>query len=515
MRKSEEQKRIDGIFNPLPIKSKSDIIRCTLLRQGKGGAPNMTLWVEPENYYMLKRIVDKHFTRKKSKDAFIKAYYLYELLVQDYAIGGFIINEEIRATLGIDKELLIRIRRVLVQLNILKVNADEYTGSMLKSRRCKSLSKGIEVSSSKTYSYEAREFLNSSGISLPVPLSLLHRNKPIHINYRLSSYTYDLIGLYKDLEKCRELDTEEAYKRVRYILLRFSKRNYQKSNGINEDFLQNTVSCPSNTYIAPYDKLDFDNEFPKIVLRVRKWDTLFVWFLHRDAPAKVTDSSRLWHPFHSLAREYRKHLMFNGSHLMEAMDVHNCFYVLMLKAFEQNDSIDCNEMVEFSNLVRSGRFYEFFVEELMKKYLTIHTKEELRMAVKHDLQSYRNITNAGQLRYLHKELDNIFIEKFPTIREALLHYPTVINKEGKRVKRLQTDMCHLETFLISKVCFTLKANGVTPFSLHDGVYVSEEDMEVLRNKLGLDTIQNVQAWVEGLFWEYFDDLTPERVTLLF
>ena len=79
------------------------------------------------------------------------------------------------------------------------------------------------------------------------------------------------------------------------------------------------------------------------------------------------------------------------------------------------------------------------------------------------------------------------------------------------MKKLQTDMCHVETSLISKVCFDLKAYGVTPFSLHDGIYLSEAEMEKIRLAFYFNKIEDVQKWIEELFWQYFDELTPDKV----
>ena len=194
------------------------------------------------------------------------------------------------------------------------------------------------------------------------------------------------------------------------------------------------------------------------------------------------------------------------------MDVHNCFYVLMLKAFELSNSIEEEELKRFSIIVKNGKFYEMFVDELLKDQpVGLYDYKEVREEVKKRLQSYRNIYNEGMLRYEHAVIDDIFIKHFPTIRNYLLHYETITNMEGKRVKRLQSDMCHLETYLISKICFELTSFGVTPFSLHDGIYMSETEMNQLSNRLKLDSIKDTQRWVENLFWQYFDELTPNKV----
>lgn len=502
MRKSNQQKRLDALFNPKGTKPKSDIIKCTLYGQGKD--VNMELRVDPESSRIVQNIARNHLSHEKTRDAFVRAYYLYELLVQDYGFSEWILNEEICKSIRVSKDTMIEIRELLSYYEILFIDSKEYKESLKKYLKAKSESDGSKAKfpKIKPYKYVVGSFINSNVIQVNKSRLV---GKGV-IRYKLSEQVYDLVKLYKDMEGCSTV--EDIYT----IPLRFYGRNHQIISDINKYLEQMGMEYPPTTYVAPYQMLEFDSEVPNLLMRTRRWETLLVWALYCNVPAKVTDNSRLWHPFHSLAREYRKHVTYNGSRLMEAADVHNCFYVLMLKAFEQDESIDEDELQRYSVLVRGGRFYELFVDEFVKDLPpNSYSYEEMRRQVKEWLQSYRNIINEGQLRYEHPRLDDIFKAKFPTIRNALLHYQTTINKDGKHVKKLQTDMCHVETSLISKVCFDLKAYGVTPFSLHDGIYLSEAEMEKIRLAFYFNKIEDVQKWIEELFWQYFDELTPDKV----
>ena len=505
MRKSDQQKRLDALFNPKGTKPKSDIIKCTLYGQGKD--VNMELRVDPESSRIVQNIARNRLSHEKTREAFVRAYYLYELLVQDYGFSEWILNEEICKSTRVSRDTMIEIRELLSYYEILFIDSKEYKESLKKHLKAKSEFDGSKAKflKIKPYTYVVGRFINSNVIQV-------NKSKFVGrdvIRYKLSKKVYDLVKLYKDMERCSRADDIYA------ILLRFFERNCQIINNINKYLEQTNKDYPSTTYVAPYQMLELDNEVPNLLMRTRRWETLLVWALYRNVPAKVTENSRLWHPFHSLAREYRKHVTYNGSRLMEAADVHNCFYVLMLKAFEQDESIDKDELQRYSVLVRGGRFYELFVDEFVKDLPpNSYSYKKMRRQVKEWLQSYRNIINEGQLRYEHPRLDDIFKAKFPTIRNALLHYQTTINKDGKRVKKLQTDMCHVETNLISKVCFDLKVYGVTPFSLHDGIYLSEDEMEKMRVILGVKEIEDVQRWIEELFWKYFDEQTPEIVKQL-
>ena len=54
--------------------------------------------------------------------------------------------------------------------------------------------------------------------------------------------------------------------------------------------------------------------------------------------------------------------------------------------------------------------------------------------------------------------------------------------------------------LISKVCFLLKDMGLNPFTLHDAIYLSKDELGSLE-----------EGFVDKLFWEVFDATTEGDV----
>ena len=123
-----------------------------------------------------------------------------------------------------------------------------------------------------------------------------------------------------------------------------------------------------------------------------------------------------------------------------------------------------------------------------------------RDKIKLEMQSFRNFKTYGQAESQHPMLAKKFKQMFPTICRWLFTYPNYVNSKGKNTKRLQKDMSQIETMLISKVCFRLKAMGLNPFTLHDAVYLSEAELNTLAD-----------GAVDKLFWEIFDTVTPEEV----
>ena len=496
----EYKKRIKQLY-ALHYFKFSDILRCRLY--GKLEEVNMELDVDTESYLVIQRISRNSFSSEKTIQACIKAYYLYELLIQKEGLEEWILNEEIRESLEVSNETLIKIRNVFSYFGFIKVETSEYAKSIRGSYGRKKSKLDHKRPRIIPYKYKPGSFIYegmSSACALVRRTAELRGNK-IKVRFKLSKKLYDIIEVRNKLTRCKTVGD------IFNILLRFLKHNVLKDNDL---ICENSQIIPPTIYAAPYQDLIIPPETP--CQYQGKGNTITTWLLHHHEAAKLTDSSRLWHPFHSLARVYRHLITYKGSPLIEAMDVHNCFYVLMLKAFELSNSIEEEELKRFSIIVKNGKFYEMFVDELLKDQpVGLYDYKEVREEVKKRLQSYRNIYNEGMLKYEHAVIDDIFKRHFPTIRDYLLHYETITNMEGKRVKRLQSDMCHLETYLISKICFELTSFGVTPFSLHDGIYMSEAEMNQLSNRLKLDSIKDTQRWVEDLFWQYFDELTPNKV----
>ena len=103
----EYKKRIKQLY-ALHYFKFSDILRCRLY--GKLEEVNTELDVDTESYLVIQRISRNSFSSEKTIQACIKAYYLYELLIQKEGLEEWILNEEIRESLEVSNETLIKIR---------------------------------------------------------------------------------------------------------------------------------------------------------------------------------------------------------------------------------------------------------------------------------------------------------------------------------------------------------------------------------------------------------------------
>lgn len=193
---------------------------------------------------------------------------------------------------------------------------------------------------------------------------------------------------------------------------------------------------------------------------------------------------RFYHIFHQVPHELRPYLLFNGSPLTEAFDLHNAFYTLML--FKLKGQVSDAEYQKYRALVKTGRFYE----DVQQK-----TGIVTRQKTKDFLQRYRNITIAQAQAKAHNEpefghIDQYFEQEFPEIRRWLNAYP---REDG--TKKLQADMCWVELFIFNPICRMLyEKYGVTPFSLHDGIYLSEYESNLIADKVDWNQIEDEYIW---------------------
>lgn len=471
------------------------------------------------------KYTDIYFTTAASRRAFVKSYFLFELLVNELGNKEGFHQEDFIRSLKFKNERIAttnfqRIRMRLQYEGLLYTNTKEHLKSITKRKKYKF----------KEYKYvfHALELLEDcSGDST-------------------EEYHYGIIGTIKDIiSKAYKLETADEHEILEDelgVILRECAGdisfeniyNSLKNNKLRRDNNPNSVWDSTNKmaftiYIPPYETLSFNGLTNYDLARFGSFSKLKVWLRHHKEKAIVTESTRLFHSFHNIPRDYRKKLAYKGSLLTEVMDVHNCFYVLMLKVMELSELIDNSELRKYENLVRSGKFYEE-VEKYVHFGLPIFPDEDginwseeyylwfrglnKRDLVKKWIQSYRNFGYDGQAYYNHKNIDYFFIKELPSIRKWLFSYPMTKNSKGDIVKRLQSDMCLIESYIISRICVKLLEWGVTPFSLHDGIYLSEEHIRNLRDNFEFKGDNQITEFVSNLFWEEFDSLTSYHVSQL-
>ena len=505
------------------------------------------------------KYIDYDLNTHASRRAFIKSYFLYELLVWELGHKEGFSQDDFAQSLKYERELVAisnipRIRRKLQREEVLYTNTKAHYASLAKKIGDKSHIKDF------SYVFHPKEFHLYK-----------QSDESIEIKYELYGTVKEIIKTSDKFRTTAEREITEAELSeilsgaATYIslenlnnLLETSLLEAGLSSGIRVggqimtpetefernpmyDYVKHIIEIipddenkltrlNTKIYIPPYKDLSFVGLTNKDLIKYGNLGKLKFWLIHRKDKARITFSTRLFHPFHNLPKQYRKKLAYKGSPLIEVMDVHNCFYVLMLKAMQLSDKIDVSELNRYEILVRSGRLYdevenyvvfdrrnfpidEYNINWSEEEYLWFRGLSK-RDLIKEWMQSYRNFRSIGQARHNYSSVDDFYKYNFPTIREWLFSYPMTKNREGKTVKRLQHDMCVIETYLISNVCHRLVTHGVVPFSLHDGIYLSKEHIKQLQLKLGLVDEMKVTDYVSDLFWIEFDNLKPNQLEYL-
>lgn len=468
---------MNTIFNLPPISASDVITHYKLSKSYDSSQPSLILTINTRTrtYSYLMYIAGEDFRERKTRDAFVKCYYLLYALCYMWHQEDALTIRMLCAILDVTKPTVERILSHLYHYDIIDIDKTAWYDSV--QLRIQAQKYGVCC--------ELDNFRYRCGY--PVPTSFPARgyaSPPLNLSFFLPQQTYTVLfnlGLHYN----PNLPLKETILR-------------EDSHIISQDSIQNTLKnnvikvANNNVFVPGYSKLAFAPELLNMPLEQARQlgDVLklAVWNSGRFRPVKLS-SGRLFHCWHNTPRVFRKYIEYKGSKLVEAMDIHNAFFVIMFKIFRIEPSIKKEELCRYEKLVRSGKLYE----EIMRQ-----TGNPIREQVKQSLNAYRNDDARSMSHY---PVHRYFKTNFPTITKYLMRYPTY-SKKGVEVKYLQVDASHVETVLMSKVCFSLSEYGVAPFSLHDAIYISEADKSKLDER-GIS--------VEALFWIAFDSMTDEEI----
>ena len=467
----------------------------------------------------IKPVFNFFLTSDGETRAFIKSYFLYEFLLDDLKLSGLFRDEDFQKSLkGFSNEKISCKRGSVKARNIFGLAESVlYVDTLKHSRSAKKYS-----SAKMRYEY----------VFHPISFQKESEKHFIKLQYRLTDSLFKTVkihyGFYENLDnKLSISDIMELYQKhfkgnhdkvslhawARTTLLEScNELNFSGECENGEDGWSQERDFGFQIFKPKYSELELSAIPQKDLIGNVNIEELKKWVKYSKDDAKITTVSRLWHPFHGLPKSYRKNVSYNGSPLVEAMDVKNCYYVLMVKALQLADKIDPDELKRFIAVVREGDIYiEIgndiqFIHEIKEDfkdddYLSfIGTTRRDRVKV--EMQSFRNFKTYGQAESQHPMLAKKFKKMFPSICHWLFTYPIYRNRKGKNAKRLQADMSRIETMLISKVCFRLRDMGLTPFSLHDAIYLPQDELDSLE-----------EGFVDRLFWEVFDATTEMEVRM--
>lgn len=219
-----------------------------------------------------------------------------------------------------------------------------------------------------------------------------------------------------------------------------------------------------------------------------------IWNAH--APVKKV-GNRIYSWFHSLKSKERSWLMIDGSHLIEAFDVHACNFCILGKLLENTD-VDKKELREYQRIMK----FEYIYEEIAK-YAGIQFTKLVKDCIKKSCQHWLNIRKqhlkSGKNRDKYFDyVDSYFKNKFPSIYAAIVnwHEEEYTNAAGKtkKSKMLWNDYQAVQFEIITgKICLYLyKTYGVIPVTVHDAVYLSKADAEKITEN------------IDEIFWKMID-----------
>lgn len=425
--------------------------------------------VPTDDVQVLMHYWGSRFRNKSTSEQFVKVYFLLLYLYQKSLMPVSIAQESLANAVGCDRKTLNReIQKMLVSSNLVCILKDQWAQSAKDKKQA-------------FYRYDVL-FLDD----LDIDRSLVKAGKNLkkferlkfNIDNLLDSYLCDNIDSYnkrsnRDIEICNVWDS------LGHNELTGNELDAVLSNCASLDdvvhYLANYSDIEVNMGALLCDSTVTMNDRFQAIRCYRKW-----------SKPVINKSNRLYHAFHCFPRELRsKYLSYNGSKLVEYDDIHNAYYVFMCKLLEDNPKQqlgDFQEIAEFENLALSGKLYETIrdatipVNNLNIQDRFSDTKKQYRDQIKQDLQSYRN-EKPGRMKSRFPEIDYWFTQNYPAVRKFLADYP----KQDNGKKFLQRDIAKVETTVMTQICKEIHDKyNVTPFPLHDGIYVNEIDRDILK-----------------------------------
>ena len=215
-----------------------------------------------------------------------------------------------------------------------------------------------------------------------------------------------------------------------------------------------------------------------------------IWNKHTNA---YRNMNRIYSWFHQIHGEEREFFMINGSNLREAFDVPACNFCILAKLLEKTNC-DKDELRKFQNTIKNEYIYGNIA-----KYLNLDINDKaIKKAIKQSCQHWLNIrkcklhTGSWNDEYFNG-IDTYFKSELPSIYEELINWREE-KHNGKTSKMLWYDFQEVEYDIISnKICnYLYKKYGVTPVTVHDAIYITDEDRKKIKEN------------IEDIFWQELD-----------
>lgn len=250
-----------------------------------------------------------------------------------------------------------------------------------------------------------------------------------------------------------------------------------------------------------YDYINIDEEAIDYQENTKEYeDVIKKWNSH----SEIHQSGyRYFSWFHSLKGRERSFFTINNSYLRECFDIPACNFCILAKMLEEFN-IEEKELSKFQRIIKFKYIYKEIAD-----YANIEWNENNKSLIKDSVQHWLNIRKCRFNQGSYK--DNYFIyvddyikNNFPNIYNTIINWreEEYTNTAGKtkKSKMLWQDYQKIELEIITKLInYLFKIYKVTPVTVHDAVYLTDNDKEKVTEK------------IEDIFWKIIDLKYTKRI----
>ena len=200
----------------------------------------------------------------------------------------------------------------------------------------------------------------------------------------------------------------------------------------------------------------------------------------------------------NMPKDLRKHLKYNGNHLVE-IDIKNSQFYLVIKLLV--DYIKSDNPVIYDNLIRLERDTDKI--EFLKKYkkyhdIALYTKDATSSDFYENIgnrffEEYNtSLTRDDVKKYLFEaifskstyksKLKSLFIDMYPSVHHILDQKKKINKLKEDKHKALSKTLQQMESSLVLRtICKNNQLNNIPIFTIHDAILTTENNIDVVYN----------------------------------
>lgn len=375
-----------------------------------------------------------------------------------------------------------KIFNLIYSENIIKQNNNEYGFTEIPAESFKLISK-------RKYKEILFHLYKNSLIYVNIPLSKNNtgRNKSGNKIIRGYKVERDLIDeVYVPPVVIMQIKREKPIKKI--AVSEFEQNTFKNIEIFQDEFGNYNLEKIYNYINLDKEAIDYEEESEEYNDLIKKWNS----------HSNIKKSGfRYFSWFHSLKSTERSFFTINNSYLRECFDIPACNFCILAKMFESIEKIPEKELSKFQRIIKFKYIYKEIIE-----YAGLEFNELNKKLIKESCQHWLNIRKCKIKQGAFKDkffnfVNQYFELNFPNIYDVIINWreEKYTNSSGKirNTKMLWEDYQKVELEIITKlVNYLFKKYKVTPITVHDAVYLTDDDKE------------KVEESIEDIFWKIID-----------